>query len=213
MPAYMSALKHMVAYYPTHDYWQDLILRTANQPSFSRALDLDVYRLRMQTGTLDGASDYMEAAQLALQAGLPGEAQNFVNEGYKRGLLGKGIPGDVQRQARLKELAARKVAEDRRTLAESGRLAKAQGGGDALVATGYDYVSYKEFDTGIDLMRQGIAKGSLKNPGAAQFHLAYAQWLAGDVSGAQATLQQVRGADGSRELADLLLIVTRSKKP
>src|SRR3546814_8908617 len=66
--AYIAALEKLVAYNPKPNYWLDLITRTANKPGFSTRLTLDLYRLKKQTDTLTKAHDFMEAAQLALQA-------------------------------------------------------------------------------------------------------------------------------------------------
>src|SRR3546814_7371096 len=76
--AYIAALEKLVAYYPKPNYWLDLITRTANKPGFSTRLTLDLYRLKQQTDTLPKANDFMEAAPPALQAGLPGDATQYV---------------------------------------------------------------------------------------------------------------------------------------
>ncbi|MGH8443623.1 MAG: hypothetical protein ACREVL_00090, partial [Solimonas sp.] len=67
--AYAGALEKLVTYYPKKDYWLDVIIRTSNKPGFSDRLTLDLYRLKKITGTLEKPGDFMEAAQLALQAG------------------------------------------------------------------------------------------------------------------------------------------------
>lgn len=210
MKAYAAALEKIVTYTPKPQYWLDLILRTAGQPGFSNALDLDVYRLRKATGTMEKGSDYMEAAQLALQAGFPNEAKAFVDEGYQRKLLGQGA--DAARDQRLRELVARKLAEDKATLAEGEKAAVAQATGDALVATGYNLVSYGQADKGLALMQQGIARGGLKSLPQAQLHLAYAQLAAGRVDQALKTLVGVGGNDGARDLARLWAIEARAAK-
>src|SRR3546814_4602575 len=82
----------------------------------------------------------MEAAQLALQAGLPGEAQQYVTFGYSTKALGTG--SEASRQQRLKDLVDKKVAEDKPTLAASDKLAAAQATGEALVTAGLNRVGY-----------------------------------------------------------------------
>jgi hypothetical protein len=208
MNAYRTALEKIVTYMPKPDYWLDLILRTAGQPGFSNTLDIDVYRLRKATGTMEKASDYMEAAQLALQAGFPMEAQGFVNEGYQKKLLGVGA--DAARQQRLKELIAKKLAEDKATLAEGEKAAARQATGDALIATGFNLATYGQADRGLALMQQGIAKGGLKFPDQAALHLGYVQLLAGRKTEAAKTLANVKGRDGSASLARLWMIRLRS---
>ncbi|NGY04310.1 hypothetical protein, partial [Solimonas terrae] len=208
MNAYRLALEKIVTYTPKPDYWLDLIVRTAGQPGFSTALDLDVYRLRKATGTMDKAGDYSEAAQLALQAGFPNEARAFVDEGYAKKLLGQGA--DASRDQRLSKLVVKKIAEDKATLADGEKAAAAQSTGDALVATGFNYVTYGQAAKGIALMQQGIAKGGLKNPDVARLHLGYAQLLAGKKADASRSFASVRDREGASNLARLWLIDMRS---
>ncbi|NKF24749.1 hypothetical protein G7Y82_20780 [Solimonas sp. C16B3] len=202
--AYRQSLEQLVKYYPTPDYWQDLIARTAGAPGFSSQLDLDLYRLRMQTGTMTKASEFMEAAQLALQAGYPGEAQQYVDLGYKDKLLGVG--SDAARHQRLKDMVARKIAEDKKSMAEGDKLAAQQAGGDALVSAGLNHVGYGDYQQGIALIEQGIAKGGLKKPAEAQLHLGYAQMLAGKDSAASKTLAGVKSQDGAGDVAHLMAL-------
>lgn len=203
---YVASLEKLVTYHPQKNYWLDLIVRTANKPGFSGRLELDVYRLRFKTGTLDKAGDYMEAAQLALQAGLPGEADQFLKAGYERKLLGAGAQGDIDRHKRLGDLVAKKVAEDKATLAEGEKAAAAQAAGDALVSTGLNYVGYGQYDKGIALIEQGIAKGQLKQAELARLHLGYAYLLAGKKADAVKAFRAVKGTAGEADVARLWIM-------
>ena len=205
MNAYAAALEKLVAYTPKKEYWLDLIVRTGNKPGFSPALTLDTYRLRKATGTMEKTGDYMEAAQLALQAGYPAEAKQFVDEGYAKKLLGEGA--DAARHQRLKDLVAKKLTEDQATLAEGEKAAAAQATGDALIATGFNLVTYGQNDKGLQLIQQGIAKGGLKAPDQAKLHLGVAQNLAGKKAEANKTFSSVGGTDGSKDLARLWRLV------
>jgi hypothetical protein len=69
-------------------------------------------RLRLATGTLSKTEDFMEMAQLALQAGLPPKAKRIVEQGYKAGALGTGA--EAARHQRLRDLADKQEAERRR---------------------------------------------------------------------------------------------------
>ena len=71
---YVAAIEKLVVHYPKASYWTDLLARVQKKPGFSDRLALHVFRLRMETGNLTSADDYLEMAQLALQAGLPAEA-------------------------------------------------------------------------------------------------------------------------------------------
>lgn len=206
---YLAALERMAAYYPKKNYWLDLILRTAGKPGFSDRLLLDVYRLREATGTLERASDYMEATQLAVSVN-PAEAQKFIDAGYKAQLLGVGP--DAERHTRLKTLVAKKVQEDQATLSQADKQADAAPSGDPLVNTGFNYVALGQYDKGIAMMQKGIQKGQLKRPDEAKLHLGYAYLLAGNKAEAVKTFRTVQGADGSKDLARLWVIQSRSMK-
>ena len=211
LPGYLAALRSMVSYYPDKRYWLDLIVRTGNQGGFSDRLSLDTYRLREFTNTLEQTSDYMEAIQLSLQAGFPGEADRLYKEGEKAGKLGKGTGQDADRQRRLKDLVARKIAEDKSTLAEGERQAAKAASGDGLVATGFNLVMYKDFTKGLELIRQGMAKGGLTRPEEAKLRQGYAYVMAGQLDEANKVFAQVRGKDGTGYLATLWRIAIKKR--
>ena len=200
---YARTLQSLVRYYPSPAYWADVIQRTANRPGVSRNLELDSYRLMHATGTLTQARDYMEAAQLAVQAGLPGEARRYVSEAYDKQVFGSGEASKTERQARLRTLIDKKVADDRKIISGTDADAAKAPGGDALVRTGMAYVTYGEFQKGIAMMEQGIRKGGLKFADQSRLHLAYAYFLAGDESKARAALGEVQGSDGAADFARL----------
>lgn len=201
--AYLRALEKLVTYHPKDSYWLDLILRTANRPDFSDRLSLDLYRLRLKTATLSKAADYVEATQLALQAGFPGEAEQFLKAGFERGVLGTGTPTDIDRHRRLADLVAQRVEADRQTLAEGEAAAAAKEDGDALVATGLNLVGHGQVERGIQLIEQGLAKGGLKQEPVAKLHLGYAYLRAGRSQDALRVFRTVRGPDGATELGKL----------
>jgi hypothetical protein len=209
MNGYTSALEKLVTYYPKPDYWLDLIARTAGKPGFSDALSLDLDRIRLRTGTLDKAGDYLEATELAVQAGFPGEADTFLKAGYAQKVLGTGSTTDIDRQKRLQTLVTNKIASDKASLAQGEAQAAKLPGGDALVNTGLAYVTYGEADKGLALMNQGIAKGNLKSADLAKLHLGFAYLLANKKDDALKAFRDVKGNDGSRDLARLYAITAR----
>jgi len=100
---YMSTLEKLLVHHPKKDYWAEMLARLQNKPGFSDRLALDVYRLRIVTGTLNESAQYVEMAQLALQDGLPAEAKKVVEAGYAAGKLGTGA--EAGRHQRLRDLA------------------------------------------------------------------------------------------------------------
>jgi len=202
--AYVAGLEKLVQYYPEENYWKDLIQRAGSAPGFSDRLALDVYRLRLQVGTLDSSDDFMTASQLAIQANLPGEAEKYAKAGRDKGILGTGAGAD--RQKRLEGMIQSKMKEDHGTLAESEKIARQKGNAEALLNTGLDYVGYGEYDKGLALMKEAIAKGNLAKMDDAKLHLGYALSQAGKKSEAIATFKTVGGADGTKRLAELWIL-------
>jgi hypothetical protein len=86
---YVNAIEKLVIHYPKKEYWTDLLSRVQKKPGFSDRLGVHVYRLRLATGNLTTAADYMEMAQLALQSGVPAEAKIVIDKGYAAGILAR----------------------------------------------------------------------------------------------------------------------------
>ena len=204
---YASTLQQLVAYYPKQEYWADLLNQIQRKPGFSDRLGLDVYRLMLATGTLKAASDYMEMAQLALQAGYPLEAQKVIARGYASKVLGSGA--EAPRQQRLKDLADKQAAEDLKAIQADAKEAVGKGA-DAMVAVGYNLVIDGRNDQGLQLMEQGIARGGLKHPDDAKLHLGLAYLSAGNKAKALQVLKTVQGSDGAADLAKLWIAQGRT---
>ena len=198
---YVHALEALLAFYPKKEYWADAIRRVEARPGFADRLALDALRLRQATGVLSAGADYSVMAELALAAGLPAEAKRIADQALASGALATGA--DADKQKRLRDTAARQVAEDQKQLPQSVKAATAAPNGTALVNLGFVYVSDGQFDQGIALMEQGMQKGGLKSPDDAKLHLAIAYLAAGQKAKAVAAFRDVGGADGTADLARL----------
>jgi len=171
------ALEKMLVYHPSREFWAEAIRRVETGPGFAERLQLDLLRLRQATGTLRGTADYGAMSQLALAAGLPAEAKRISDQGFAAGLLGTGAEAEQQR--RLRDTAAKQMAEDEKQLPLSAKAAGAAPDGTALVNVGFAYASAGRYDNGLALMEQGMKKGGLKRPDDAKLHLAIAYLGAG----------------------------------
>ncbi len=205
---YVRAIEQLVIYYPKKQYWIDLLSRVQKKPGFSDRLGLDVYRLRLATGNLVDTNDYFEATQLALQAGVPAEAKLFMDKGYESKALGQGKEAD--RHARLRALVEKSVASSQQTRSKDEQDALAAKDGNDLVKIGMNYVYEGKADKGLSLMEQGIKKGGLKRPDDAKLRLGEAQIYAGKRSQGVQTLRDVRGTDGTSDLARLFILNARA---
>jgi hypothetical protein len=199
----------LVGLYPKKDYWADLISRTQKKPGFANRLSLDVFRLQRSAAGLRDASDFMEMAQLATEAGFPIEGKKILDEGFSVNVLGTGA--DAARQKRLRDTIGKQAADDLKALAQGPTSATAAKDGTGLVNAGLNLVFNGQVDKGLPMIEQGIAKGGLKQPDDARLRLGMGYYLAGQKDKAIQTFKAVQGTDGTADLARLwVLHVQRS---
>lgn len=200
---YAKAMEKLVTYYPKKEHWLSVLLAIVTRPGFSDKLAVDIARLKLETGTMRTAAEYLEAAQLALQDGFPAEATRIIEQGYAAGLLGTGP--DAERHKRLKDMAAKNLAEDRKTLQQDeGTAAK---DGKTLFNDGFDYVLNGKADKGLAMMERGLKQGTgFKRPDHAKLQMAHAYHLAGQNHKAIQVYRTVQGNDGAASIARLWII-------
>jgi tetratricopeptide (TPR) repeat protein len=202
----LQVKEKLVTYYPTKQYVGIYLSDIQGKSGFSSRYSLDVLRLKLATGSMNGANDYMELAQLLLQAGLATEAKGVVDKGYAANVLGTGA--EAPRQQRLRDLAIKSVADEKANIDKRAADAAADKDGNALVAVGVEYATLGNFDKGIDLIQQGIAKDNLKYPEDAKLRLGVAMLQSGKGKPrALQTLRSVQGADGASDIARLYAVV------
>ena len=191
---YIATIEKLLNYYPKKSLWADIISRLQKKPGFSDRLALDVYRLQLATGNLSSTSDYMEMAQLALQAGFAAEGKKVIEEGFSSGALGKGAEAD--RHKRLRDLANKKIAEAEKSAAAELADANAAKDGNALVRLGYSQVTAGQAAKGVESIETGIKKGGLKRPEDARLYLGMAYIQAGQKAKGISILKSIRGYEG-----------------
>jgi len=197
-----ATLDKLLAHYPKKEYWSIVLGRLRSKSGFSDRFSLDLFRLRLATGTLAKTDDFMEMAQLALQAGLPAEGKAVVEKGFASGALGSGA--EAERHKRLRDLALKQEAESKEAIDRQAQEAGAAKDGNALVQVGYAYVTMGQYDKGIALIEQGIAKGGLRHVEDAKLHLGMALLQSGkSKTKAVQTLRSVQGNDGGADLGRL----------
>ena len=205
---YVAAIEKLVVFYPKKEYWTDLLSRVQKKPGFSDRLALHVFRLRLQTGNLTKTDDYLEMAQLALQAGFPSEAKFIVDKGYETKALGTGT--QAERHQRLRDLVMKSVDEAQKSRAKDEQEALAAKDGNDLVRIGMNYVFEGKAEKGLGLIEQGVKKGGLKRPEDAKLTLGYAQLYATQRARAVQTLKAVHGNDGTADIARLWVLHARA---
>jgi tetratricopeptide (TPR) repeat protein len=197
-----DALKKLVRYYPKPEYWENLLDIYRRKNSGDR-VTLGFYRLMSDVGTLKQADDYMETAQLAMDAGVPGEAQAVMEKGVQNGTLKSDDKTTQGRYDRLLAGAKKSAATDKSQLPQLAKEAEKATQGQAYVALGQAYLSYGMYDEAIDAMKKGIAKSGVTDVDEAQISLGIAYLRKGQKDLARQAFKTVKDDSKWHDLAEM----------
>jgi tetratricopeptide (TPR) repeat protein len=196
---YLQAVEELTRYYPSEDYWFDLLNRTRGKKTYAPRLDLDIARLKaVATPSKMEPEDYAEQAELAVLGGFFTEAKIAMDKGFPG-----GIPAGKDKAAlqKIRDSANKGAADDAKNIDAGIAAAQKSKDGVGLVNLGYNFITLGQFDKGIDLMKQGVAKGVAKNPDDAKLRLGYALAMAGKKDESVKILETITGNDGRGDLA------------
>jgi tetratricopeptide (TPR) repeat protein len=204
---YLYGLEKLAAYYPTDDYWLDVINRgVVRRPGFNQETYItDVLRLQFAAVQKLAPETYADLAELTLKDGFPTEAKKVVDAGFAAGVLGTGSNAASHRQ--LRDRATKGAADDAKNIASGEASASKSKNGAGLVNLGWAYVTMDQFDKGIGFIEQGIAKGGLKQPDEAKLRLGMAYARAGKKDQAIKTFETVKGGSGAADIAKYWLLL------
>ncbi len=195
------ALEKIVTYYPKPDYWYQLLFTMRQQTSGNDANTLQTYRLMSEVDVLKSPEDYTEMAQLALEAGSPGEAQHILEKGIAKGVFTE--PRAKAKNQRLLESAKKAAATDQANLPKIEKDADAAPNGAKNVGVGLAYLGYGQYDKAVDEISKGLAKGGLRSEPEARLLLGIAQLKAGHKEDATKSFHAVKGDPSLERLANL----------
>ena len=195
------ALEKIVTYYPKPDYWYQLLYTMRQQTSGNDANTLQTYRLMSEVDVLRSPEDYTEMAQLALEAGSPGEAQHILEKGIAKGVFTD--PRAKSKNQRLLETAKKTAATDQASLPKIEKDADAAPNGAKNVGVGLASLGYGQYDKAVDEISKGLAKGGLRNETEARLLLGIAQLKAGHKEDATKSFHAVKGDASLERLANL----------
>jgi hypothetical protein len=135
-----KALERLVTYYPKPDYWYNLLFSISKETASSDANTLQTFRLMSEVDVLKSADDFIEMAQLAMDAGSPGEAQHVLQRGFDKNVFTDQRNKD--KAQRLLDKAKAKAAADQPTLDKTAKEADAAPTGAKNAAMGLAYLGY-----------------------------------------------------------------------
>ena len=193
---YLVALEGLVRWHPRDSYWSDMLYRTRGKENYNNRFSADIVRLQKVATTKMEEQDYVELAELDQLEGQFVEGKATLDAGIANGA--------VNQTAKIKKLKAeldRQAADDMKSIASTEASARKAKNGTGLVNLGYAYVTMGQYDKGIQLIQDGIAKGGLKNAEDAKLRLGYSYAMAGKKDEAIKILETVQGADGRADMA------------
>ncbi|HVN45433.1 MAG TPA: tetratricopeptide repeat protein [Steroidobacteraceae bacterium] len=195
------AMEQLVQYYPKPEEWAQLLYGMRRETSGNEANLFQTYRLMLDTDVLKDPGDYTEMAELALDAGSPGDAQSVLEKAQEKNVFTDQRSKD--RSQRLLESAKKRATADQAGLPKLEKEADAAATGDKNIAVGRAYLGYGQYDKAVDQLSKGLTKGGVKNEADARLTLGIAQLKAGHKDDAVKTFKAVKGDPALERLANL----------
>jgi len=208
-PGIETALKRIVRFYPKPNYWENL-LDAYRRKSNSDRVTFGFYRLMNEVGVLKEKGDYMEAAQLGIEMGVPGESQEIVQKGMDTGVLKSDDKTEQGRYERLLAAAKKQADADRASLAQQAKEAEKAPQGQADVGMGQAFLSYGQVDQAIAAMERGMKKGGVTDMDEAQISLGIAYLEKGQKEQALQAFKAVKPDSKWADLAALWSVHAQS---
>jgi tetratricopeptide (TPR) repeat protein len=215
-----AAVEKMVRYHPNPETWEQLLYAIRKDTSGNDTDTFQTYRLMLDTDVLKDPSDYTEMAELALDAGSPGDAQRVLEKAQAKNVFTDQRTKD--RSQRLLDTAKKRATSDQAALPKLEKEADAATTGEQNVKLGTAYFGYGQYDKAVDQLSKGLTKGGVKNEADARLTLGIAQLKAGHKDEAVKTFKAVKGDPALERLASLWGIhatqgsgtaVSQSEKP
>ena len=151
------SLEALVRYYPAQKYWEDLLNAQLYQTRGDRDLRA-LYRLMVDTKTLNKPEEYSEAATTLLTGGFPTEARKILDQGIAAG----AFQGAALARAQSDQQRAGAGADaDRKELPGAEQALANAKTGNEMVAMGKLYFSVGDYGKAADAFRKGLAKGGV----------------------------------------------------
>ena len=205
---YYDVLAQSLADYPSEQNWKLYIARAQNEPKFSKATHLDLYRTLMAAGVKLSPQEKGQAIREAMTSrGLPNEALQLLEPAVASGELASAE--DKENLAKAKS----RVTEDKAGLAKETAEAMAKGDASYMAKLGEAHMSYGDYAKAIEVLQASLNKG-IADPEEAAFarlHLGIAQFRAGQADAARATWAEVKSDNGATSLAQSWTLISKLK--
>jgi hypothetical protein len=206
--AQAKVIEKLVADYPKPEYWQYAMVSLRTSDVHDDRMLLNIYRLKNEVGLLTSGDEYSEMAQIAIDQGNPGLAQSVMEQAIAKKVFTD--PRDVDRSLRLLDLAKKKAADDRASIAKDEAEAASAPSGDVLVQVGAAYLGFGMNDKALAAINAGIAKGNLKRSNEDYLLLGIAEARQKNTAEAGKAFGKINGDPKYVRLAKLWELATHS---
>lgn len=202
----MATFQKLVKYYPKPEHWQNIIILLSQDPKSTDKQQLNIMRLATYVDVMKQGRMYAETAQIALDQGLPGEAQSLLEKGFEQKLFTDPATTDFGKRVLANAKTA--AATDKATLAQQDTAARASKTGNADVKLGAAYLSYGDAAKAIEALQRGLGKPGVKDAAEANLLLGIALLRTGNKPEAAKAFQAVNGDAMTNQIAKLWLLNT-----
>jgi tetratricopeptide (TPR) repeat protein len=201
-----GALEKLVASYPKPEYWNNLVFSLLREGNSTDAQLLNIFRLAAGVDVLKKGDHFSEMAQLALEQGLPGEAQAVLEEAFAKNAFADQREKD--KNTRLLQSAKTRAAQDRGSLDQQEKTTAANKVGDPDVKIGAAFLSYGDAQRAVTAINRGLGKGGVKNVDEANLLLGMANLKLGNKAEAAKAFKNVKADPKLTRVARLWLLNT-----
>ncbi len=187
-PQALKSTRDWIGAYPTQQNWRDGLSNYRYLTQLDTPAELDRLRLMRAAGALQGERSYLEYAEVAFAAGLPGESQAVLQEGIRARIVDANKPA-------YKDLLQRSnvsAAKDKPTLGASEAKASASATGKLSQNLADAYLSYGDYAKAATLYRAAMTKGGV-DANLVNTRLGIALAMSGDKAGASTAFSAVTG--------------------
>jgi lipopolysaccharide biosynthesis regulator YciM len=153
-PKRQAVMEQLVARFLKREYLYDLVLIYQEQKIDDRAL-LSLYRLSFDKDFMTRESEFVEYADMALNAGAPAEALQVLNQGVAKGAVKLIAPSD--HNSRSLAQAKAQAAEDRKQIPQLDKEARAGKNGEADVKVGLAYLGLGDYPKVVESIERGLS--------------------------------------------------------
>jgi tetratricopeptide (TPR) repeat protein len=194
-PGTIADLQDLVRLTNKKEYWNQLIRFMRQDEREDRNL-LMLYRLMYNTDSMTKGTEYVEMAQLLLDAALPGEAQMVLEKAIAKNM----IPDtDKERTNRILASAKQRADKDRQGIKQFESDAGKAKTGDVDVKLGEVYYGFGDYQNAAAAIARGIQKGGVKHLDEAYVYLGLANQQLKNPGEAKKAFEAMKGTPGTSD--------------